>query len=539
MARLVKPIDPIPDNLVLFYQGEIDAGRMTPTEMNQALSAEWMGSYAPNPSNRGQIEGIEGTRSNGSLIGRETGNSFTRPLQNPMSRFDQIDQREQATAADLDAQIAALGPQNLRPLPPPGGGFGGAGSGYRQGPLDTYGYPPDEQADWEQRALAGMTQPQRASLPYDVNMPSDSRFSVGNAAEWLLNRLPVPAYVAQGIGQGIGNFFSDDGAGGRFINASRNPGSQPNNSPVVQNAPYDPGFGQPRDTAPRTNNNGPDYRLNSPQTGGLSGNNRNQSSNGGGGGGGAPDPRTQNNPGRGDMPNYNNRNAPPPPNSQPPPPGYYAGGMDPGSQFRGGGGAGGGMRSSGGRFLTEPARGYATGAAMMTGDAYTRAYGNASNIDLSDPQLSQDFRDEWGRNLSGYYTSDAYTQAQAERDANIAERGMNGARSQYGGGAYDRAHFDARMAGAGRYREAERARQYGALNLGREAYGVATAPQQDLYRRQVEDPMRIAGGYGAALRDNPISQEYLSYGKTQNKKADFDWAGAAVNLGSSYLQGRN
>ena len=233
------------------------------------------------------------------------------------------------------------------------------------------------------------------------------------------------------------------------------------------------------------------------------------------------------------------------PNNQPPPnyapPGYFQGGLSPGDQFRGsggGGGRGGGSRSSGGSFLSEPARGFATGAALMTGDAYTRAYGNASNINLADEGLSGAFRDEWGRNLSGYYTSDAYTQQQAERDANIAERGMNGARSQYGGGAYDRAHFDARMAGAGRIREQERARQYGALSLGNEAYQVATRPQLDLYRRQVEDPMRIAGGYGSALRDNPISQEQITYGKTKTNKGSFDWAGAAVNLGSSYLQGR-
>ena len=274
--------------MILYLQDQVSRGLMTLNEMNDALRAEWGGSYNPNRSGVTRLSdvpygGITGTRANGTLIGRDYSNSFTRPPQNTSSRYDQINQREQETEAGLDAEIAALGPQNLRPLPEPGGGFGAAGSGYRQGPLDTYGYPPPA-------SRGGPTYPDMSGAEAGLN--SNPSYGLGHYLTRGIDAiLPLPNYVREGIGAGLDN---PDGWWRNLFRQMPPPtgSNQPDNSPVDQNAPYNPGFGQPRDTAPRASNNPPNDNGNTYVGGGggfgfggVGGGGRGNGGGGAGGGG--------------------------------------------------------------------------------------------------------------------------------------------------------------------------------------------------------------------------------------------------------------
>lgn len=214
----VIPIDPIRDELIHFYQGEVAAGRMTPTQMNHELRSEWAGSFSPNYAGETRLSdmpygSIIGTPADATRIGRDFSNSLSLDA-NGMTRgqresqaqwqreeYERTRAREEATnqglEQEIDADIAASRAAEQQrqadrlTRPPAWNNPNLLVPAYDDLSGESPTYTPPPGPVWSER------------FPGD-NLPPDWTWgrTVGGFLEGLV---PLPDYVSQGIGSGIDN----------------------------------------------------------------------------------------------------------------------------------------------------------------------------------------------------------------------------------------------------------------------------------------------------------------------------------------------
>lgn len=189
-------------------------------------------------------------------------------------------------------------------------------------------------------------------------------------------------------------------------------------------------------------------------------------------------------------------------------------------------------------LLTEPLRSYAADAAQIGSGAFRSAL-DASRGSYADLDFADRARAEYLRTMEGAYTRSPYIDAEAGRAADVAQRGIAGQMRRFGGGAYAAAILDARRRGAESVYARERGIQANSLGLAPALYDVANAGRADAYRALVADPARLATGYAAALRANPLTEEGRS--RTKDKRrgggggGGFDWGGFLASAGNDLL----